>query len=232
MLPNPNKEAVVICGSVGEVANDFRLGSTNGYDVKGETQKAFNNDIYLQSHFGGLKRTIWANTALYSEDQLRQRMAWALYQIIPIGKPLVIYPHTETWLQYYDIFVRHAFGSFRDVLREVSYTDLMSEWLSFERNKSIQYNLDDEGEEKYPDENYAREIMQLFSIGLYKLNMDGSYQHDEEGRPETTYDNDDIMSMARAWTGFTREYRYRGNAESWGKWGPHVDPLQINRECE
>lgn len=191
-----------------------------------------NKDVYLQSHFTKLKRTIWVNTALYSEDQLRQRIAWALYQIIPIGQPLDSYPHTETWLQYYDVFTRNAFGNYRNVLREISHTDIMSEWLSFERNKSLQYNIDKYGRETHPDENYAREIMQLFSIGVFKLNMDGSHQLNENGIAEHTYDMDDIMNMARAWTGYTREYRYRGNAESWGKWGPNLDPLFINRECE
>ena len=71
--------------------------------------------------------------------------------------------------------------------------------------------------------------MQLFSIGIWQLNMDGSKKLDEDGDPLHAYDTSDIMNMARAWTGLDREYRYRGNAES-GKWGPHVDPMHINRE--
>ena len=189
-----------------------------------------NTNLYLQSHFRKVKRTIWVNNALFSEDQLRQRIAWALYQIIPIGEPLDGYPPTETWLQYYDIFVRHAMGSYRNVLREISHCDLMSEWLSFESNKSLQYNIDNSGMETRPDENFAREIMQLFSIGVFKLNMDGSHQLGENGKPEHTYDTDDIMNMARVWTGAERDYRYRGGAESWGAWGPHIDPIYIHRE--
>ena len=200
--------------------------------MHGSVSKKLNKDIYLQSHFTQYKYTIWANIALDSEDQLRQRIAWALYQIIPIGTPQDLYPLTETWMAYYDIFVRHAFGNYRDILMEVSHSDLMSEWLSFIRNKSLQYNIDKYGTESHPDENFAREIMQLFSIGIFKLNMDGSHQLDKKGIPKHTYNTNDIMNMARAWTGFVREYRYRGNAESWGAWGPHIDPLHIDRECE
>ena len=62
-----------------------------------------------------------------------------------------------------------------------------------------------QGKYNFPDENFAREIMQLFSIGLDKLNMDGSIVLDEEGKPEQTYSIADIVSYARAWTGFERE---------------------------
>ena len=99
-VPNPNKEAVVICGSVGEIANELSFGTTNGYDIKSETAKANNKDIYLQGEFMEYKHTVWANLALYDEGQLRQRVAWALYQIIPIGLPLSSTTQTEVWLQY------------------------------------------------------------------------------------------------------------------------------------
>ena len=91
-------------------------------------------------------------------------MAWALYQIVPIGAPGGFDPRTEQWMAYYDVYVRNAFGNYRDVLKEVSYTSLMAHWLSFLDNASIQHAIDG-GDEIYPDENYAREVMQLFSIG-------------------------------------------------------------------
>ena len=212
-LPNPNNEPIVVCGSVGEVANDLQLGSTNGYDLlNSDVSKAFNRNIYLDGEFKEYKNTVWANLALDASDQLRARVAWALYQIIPIGTPDTDNTNTETWLQYYDIFVRHAFGSFRDILKEMSFTDVMSEWLTFSENKSLQWNLDNDKGSIHPDENFAREIMQLFSIGIFQLNRDGSKKLDANGTPLETYDSSDIMNFARAWTGFDREYRYRGNA--------------------
>jgi uncharacterized protein (DUF1800 family) len=64
-------------------------------------------------------------------------------------------------------FVRHAFGSYRDVLREVSYSPMMASYLTSLKNKAIAFG-------SYPDENYAREVMQLFSVGLHRLNPDGT----------------------------------------------------------
>lgn len=218
-VPNPNSEPIVVCGSVGEVANDLQLGATNGYDlVNSDVSKTFNRNTYLDGEFKEYKNIVWANHALGAPDQLRARVAWALYQIIPIGTPNTDNTNTETWLQYYDIFVRHAFGSFKDILKEISYTDVMSVWLTFSENKSLQYNLDDGKGSIHPDENFAREIMQLFSIGIFQLNRDGTKKLDAEGNPLETYDSSDIMNFARAWTGFDREYRYRGNAGKSGKW--------------
>lgn len=73
--------------------------------------------------------------------------------------------------------------------------------------------------------------MQLFSVGLWQLNMDGSKKLDTSNPPQPihAYDSSDILNMARAWTGFSRAYRHRGNAES-GRWGPHVDPMHLERE--
>lgn len=66
----------------------------------------------------------------------------ALYQIIPIGTPDTSSTGTEKWLQYYDIFVRHAFGSYRNILKEIAFTDVMGNWLTFYNNMSLQYNVD------------------------------------------------------------------------------------------
>merc|ERR1719446_1644252 len=106
---------------------------------------------------------------------------------------------TEMWATYYDIFLRHAFGNFRDILREVTYSPVMGDWLTYRGNRKF----DSYG--NYPDENYAREVMQLFTIGLYRLNQDGSRILDENGDGVTTYDNDHIMSFGRVFTGLDRQ---------------------------
>ena len=77
----------------------------------------------------------------------------------------------------------------------------MAEMLSYLESKSASFVLEDEGRVSRPDENFAREIMQLFSIGLYKLNMDGTVQK-QDGEPLETYTNSDIQTFAKAWTGF------------------------------
>ena len=74
----------------------------------------------------------------------------------------------ERWTNYYDIFLRNAFGNFRDILKEVTWNPVMGDWLTYRGNKAFDHNSN------YPDENYAREVMQLFTIGLFELNEDGT----------------------------------------------------------
>jgi uncharacterized protein (DUF1800 family) len=78
------------------------------------------------------------------------------------------------------------------------------------------------------DENYAREVMQLFSIGLYKLNIDGTKKLDSSGSPISAYANSDIQNFARAWTGFYTIYPPRSNVEqSIWEWRNRIDPMAV-----
>ena len=118
------------------------------------------------------------------------------------------------FVNYGDVFVRNAFGNYRDILREVSYSPMMAEMLSFLDSASSFYALNREGRISRPDENYAREIMQLFSIGLYELNMNGTHKIGTDGEPLQTYENTDIATFAKAWTGFQR-HGSRSNYEGY-----------------
>ena len=151
----------------------------------------------------------WYNMAVGAEDQLRQKVAWALSQQFVISGDSFAGTHVldeEHWVTYYDIFVRHAFGNLRDILREVSFSPMMGSYLTF-KNSGSYYSTG-----TWPDENYAREFMQLFSIGLYQLNSDGTRKQDADGNDLETYTNNDIMNFARAWTGF-KGPRTRPNLE-------------------
>lgn len=130
----------------------------------------------------------------------------------------------------YDIFVRHSFGNYRDVLKETSYSPIMGEMLTYRDSKSTGYTWITEANLKYPDENFAREVMQLFSIGLYKLNSDGTRQLDENDVPIRAYTNDEITEYARAWTGFERNIE-RGNIEKQSSGNDNqVDPMNLRIE--
>ncbi len=102
-----------------------------------------------------------------------------------------------SWLSWYDRLNTHVFGNWRDLLESVTYSLHMSRMLTYFGNEK-------ETGSNQPDENFAREIMQLFSIGLYELNIDGTYKLDATGERIPTYTNDDIRQMARAFTGLTR----------------------------
>lgn len=165
------------------------------------------------------KKYIWYHSALTAEDQLRQRVAWALNQFFVIGEvgsnQTAV---TERWLNYYDIFVRHAFGNFRDILTDVTWSPHMAYYLSYLNNKKA-----DAAAGTFPDENYAREVMQLFTIGLWELNLDGSLKKDSAGNPIPTYDNGDIEEFARVFTGLRLPVN-RANIEIFT--GNYVDPLR------
>lgn len=131
-----------------------------------------------------------------ANDQVRQRMAFALSQIVVYSDAA---DNDQLMRAYYqDILIRNAFGNFRDLLQEVTYSPAMAEWLTYLRNRK-----GDASSGRMPDENYAREILQLFSIGLVELNMDGSPRLDGNGQQIETYTNDDIIGLARVFTGLS-----------------------------
>ena len=140
----------------------------------------------------------WWNNVMNADDQLRQRTAYALSQILVISSEGTLGNYGLGIADYYDILVQNAFGNFKDILKEITLHVAMGSYLSHLNNPKadISANI-------HPDENYAREIMQLFTIGLYKLNIDGSKQLDGNGDPIPTYDNDDIKEFAKVFTGLS-----------------------------
>ncbi|MFK8045445.1 MAG: DUF1800 family protein [Crocinitomicaceae bacterium] len=138
----------------------------------------------------------WWNNTMNAEDQLRQRTAYALSQILVISSEGTLGNYGTGVSLYYDILLKNAFGNFRDILKDVTLSVAMGSYLSHLNNPKA-----DLANNIHPDENYAREIMQLFTIGLYKLNINGSQQLDGSGNPIPTYDNDDIKELAKVFTG-------------------------------
>lgn len=131
-----------------------------------------------------------------NNDLLRQRVAEALSEILVISANSNLGDWGDALSSYYDILLQHSFGNYKDLLKAVSKSVPMGYYLSHLNNPKT-----DLAENIRPDENYAREIMQLFSIGLFKLNPDGTEQLDGNGFPIPTYDNDDIKEMAKIFTG-------------------------------
>ncbi len=134
----------------------------------------------------------WWTTAISGPDQLRQRVAFALSEIVVLSDKSTFERLGLATANYYDIFIRNGFGSYEQILQEVATNPLMGEYLTLLRS-----------DKSSPDENFAREIMQLFSIGLIMLNPDGSPLCDVNGHQIPTYDNDLIIELARAFTGWS-----------------------------
>ena len=136
--------------------------------------------------------------AMRNPDQLRQRVAFALSQIViaaDIGNEDTTGSPTAMVQQYNDILTRNAFGNYRTLLREMTVSPIMGTYLTLVNSKKAQASAQ-------PDENYIRELWQLFSVGTFRLNIDGSLQLDGQGRPLETYTQREIQDGARALTGW------------------------------
>ena len=139
----------------------------------------------------------WWNNILKSDDHIRQRVVQAMSQVFVISEKSNLQLSGPGMADYYDLLYKHAFGNFRDLLYDISLHPMMGFYLSHINNPKS-----DVANNIHPDENYAREIMQLFSIGLFELNIDGTNKLDNNGDLIPTYNNDDIKEFAKIFTGF------------------------------
>ena len=135
-----------------------------------------------------LQKFFFSN-ALYAPDQLRQRVVWALHKFIVISGQQEIQP--SHMVPYLNTLVTNAFGNYWDILYDLTLNPAMGDYLNM-RTSTLQN----------PNENYAREILQLFSLGVVMLNNDGTEQTDISGNPIPTYSQYDINELSRVFTGW------------------------------
>ncbi len=145
-----------------------------------------------------LSEAFWTR-AIKSDDQLRQRMGFALSQIMVASfSDAQLAERPIAMANYMDIMSAGGLGDFRQTLENVTYSPAMSIFLTYLQNQKA-----DEDREVVPDENYAREVMQLFTIGLLELEPDGELRLDGMGQPIETYDNVDVTELAKVFTGLS-----------------------------
>ena len=145
-----------------------------------------NNQAQQQQAHGWLAARFY-DAAIGGEDQLRQRVAWALFNFLALGGG----PPPNGNFEYRMMLQRQALGSYKDLLREVTLNPAMGNFLNNDQNEASR-----------PNENYARELMQLFSVGLVMLNPDGSTIRDARGAPLETYNQEDVKAATRALSGW------------------------------
>ena len=138
----------------------------------------------------------WTEKSLYDlpisgQDQLRQRTTWALYNFIVFGQNGFALDRIE----YFNALQSNSLGSFKELLRVVTLNPAMGGFLNNNQNQA-----------KSPNENYARELMQLFSVGLVKLGQDGSILRDAKGAPIETYSQADVMMATKALSGWDNSW--------------------------
>ncbi|MGD8110065.1 DUF1800 domain-containing protein [Vibrio sp. TRT 17S01] len=154
----------------------------------------------MTKEFGGRREDradAWYQIALKGEDQLRQRIAFALSQLFVVSQSSGLYNRVESLANYNDMLASHAFGNFRELLEDVSMHPAMAYYLTL-----LGSEKENERTGAQPDENYAREIMQLFTIGLNLINNDGSIILDDQGKPIETYVQEDVRNVAKAFSGW------------------------------
>ena len=145
----------------------------------------------------GDRLDIWFRNVLNQPDQLRQRVAFALSEIMVVSELGALIQAPYGLASYYDMLARNAFGNFRDLMEEVTLHPAMGVYLSMLGNEKPNPALNIR-----PDENYARELMQLFTIGLVELNIDGTVVTDAVGKPIPTYSQEIIEGFAHVYTGW------------------------------
>jgi uncharacterized protein (DUF1800 family) len=143
------------------------------------------------------RQEIWFRNSIRGPDQLRQRVAFALSEILVVSQQSALQNLPFALTDYYDLLARNAFGDYRELLEDVTLHPAMGVYLNMLGNQKP-----DEARNVRPDENYARELLQLFSIGLVELNADGSVRKGADGVPIPTYDQSVVEGFANVFTGW------------------------------
>jgi uncharacterized protein (DUF1800 family) len=180
-----------------------------------------NAALFMQNNQGQVytENAFWQQS-LTANDQLRQRVAYSLHEMLVIsmtGTGVENMPRGTA--HYYDTLGADAFGNFRQLLDDVTLNPMMGQWLAVQGNDKGNATTD-------PDENYAREVMQLFTIGLYQLNDDGTQKLDGTGKPIPTYSNTDVIGLAKVFTGFSWNVPGNTSDAAWSDCCMYVGPGQ------
>ncbi len=178
------------------IESQFLLGPTihSTYVTANKNTTNPNNPTYGTS----LTTNSWWQNSITAPDQLRQRIAFAIAEILVISSAGPLEDRADTLSDYYDMVLADCFGNFKTLLKDVTLHPSMGRYLDMLGN-----DKPNPAKGLHPNENYAREIMQLFSVGLNRLHPDGSLVLNSKGLPIPTYDQNAIIGLAHAFTGWT-----------------------------
>jgi Protein of unknown function (DUF1800) len=189
-----------------------------GFEAWLDEQFRMPETLVIEPADNGLVRQQYLNRLSAAPDQLRQRVAYALGQIFVISMNKNVYPPEV--VPYLRILSRNAFGNYRTLLGEISTSSQMGKYLDLA-------NSNKPAAKSGANENYARELLQLFSVGLFRLNPDGSQELDAAGAPIPNYDQATIQQVALALTGWT--YPGSGN-NNWENFSAPLQPKDLNHD--
>lgn len=198
--PNDSSIDAVRSGSIEDwIRNQVSLpppSSTHRATLEAELQEMRKTDPNAQLRHDQFLDSWWRN-AVTGPDQLRQRVAFAYSQIFVISLASDVVDVRGAG-DYYDMLTAKAFGNYREILEAVTLHPMMGSYLTYLGNVK-----EDSAGTRAPDQNYAREVMQLMTIGLFELNPDGTPKRDLSGQPIPAYSSADIAGLAKVFTGWS-----------------------------
>ena len=165
--------------------------------------------------------SVWLERSIKADDQLRYRAAYALSEIFSTST-LPSLRRSVMHAYFKDVILKNAFGNFRDLLEDVTYSQLMGSWLTYIDSPKANAETG-----SAPDENYAREVMQLFTIGLVELNNNGTTKT-SNGVELETYTQDDVTGLAKVFTGLHRTGTAFGGRQPSGNDVNDIYPMQMD----
>jgi hypothetical protein len=160
----------------------------------------------------------WWKHSVTAPDQLRQRVAFALSQIMVVSESGPLFDNPRALSSYYDTLMKHSFGNFRDLLEAVTLSPAMGIYLDMRRNDKGDLALG-----RHPNENYAREILQLFSIGLNRMWPDGTLVINANGDLVPTYNQDVVIGFSHVFTGWNYWQTNQANKRLPVNWSPSAN---------
>ncbi|WP_337042771.1 DUF1800 domain-containing protein [Emticicia sp. 17c] len=236
-LPNKNAASRLLSqATVGATYDEIERVSNMGIEQWVDEQLAKPNNFRLESYVQGLHQYVvdslrrtdgsktlentfisdwffdiaWFQGSMTSNDLLRWRVALGLSEVFVTSRISPFEGNPYALASYYDVLMDNAFTNYRTLIEKITYHPSMAVYLTYMNNHATDVA---NGKQIYPDENYAREIMQLFSIGLYQLNLDGTEKKDSNGKLIPTYNNTDIANLAKVFTGLSwGDSKYLGDS--------------------
>ncbi|MEO6436387.1 MAG: DUF1800 family protein, partial [Tepidisphaeraceae bacterium] len=161
----------------------------------------------------------WWQASLIGPDQFRQRVAFALDEILVVSRAAGILTAEYRGLaNYYDLLMQQAFGNYRTLLEDVTLNPIMGVYLDMRGNVQENFTTG-----RIPNENYAREILQLFSVGVNQLHPDGSLKLNGFGLPIGTYDQNVVVGFSRVFTGW--DWHYEGSVPPTNVTVDYLNPM-------
>jgi uncharacterized protein (DUF1800 family) len=195
LVPRSDEDGVRFLLQAQFSASPEQVASVRAKGYRGWLQQELDAPRSPPTYGGAIDSAVWGQL-IGASDAVRMRLAFALSEVFVVSANGMTEPANQLMTGYWDLLVDGVTANFRTLLEDITLNPAMGAYLN------TKGNLKEDANGRQPDENYAREVMQLFTIGLTALNPDGSPKLDADGKPMANYTQDDIVNLARVFTGY------------------------------